>query len=64
MNASMPGFWSPVAHMMPAGDSAILGVGSPLRGRSVMLRVTTAPTLRRSTRPASSRPVPGAPAAT
>ncbi len=46
MNASMPGFWMPVDHVMPAGDSAIRGVGSPLRGRSVMLRVTMAPTRR------------------
>ena len=36
----------PVVQVMPAGDSAILGVGSPLRGSTVMLRVTMAPTRR------------------
>ncbi len=45
------------------------GLGDPRRGRpcdrprAVMLRLTTAPTLRRSTRPLSSRPVPEQPAA-
>jgi hypothetical protein len=29
MNASMPRFWIPVVQVMPAGDSAIRGVGSP-----------------------------------
>ena len=64
MNASMPGFCEPVDQMMPDGDSAIRGVGSPLRGRNVMLRVTMAPILRVSTSPASSLPVPAHPAAT
>ena len=41
-NASMPGFCSPVDHTMPEGVSAIRGVEVPLRGRSVMLRLTSA----------------------
>ena len=65
MKPSMPGFCIPVAHVMPGGRSRrSAGVGSPRRGRSVMLRVTSAPTRRVSIRPVSSRPVPAHPDAT
>ena len=63
MNASMPGFWTPVDHTMPDGDSASRGVGDPFSGSTVTDRLTRPPTLRSSTRPASSRPVPAHPAA-
>ena len=60
-NASAPGFCSPVSHTIAEAVSAILGVGAPLRGATVMVRLTIAPTLRWSTSPASSRPVPAHP---
>ena len=45
-NASAPGFCRPVSHTSPEGVSAIRGEGEPLRGATVMVRLTIAPTLR------------------
>src|SRR5207237_7378416 len=60
---STPGFWPPVAQTTPDGDSAIRGGATPFSGCTVMVRDTIAPTLRRSTSPGNSLPVPPHPAA-
>ena len=59
----MPGFCRPVFQTMPDWDSAIRGGAAPGRGSTVIVRVTTPPSLRTSTNPDSSRPVPAQPEA-
>ena len=57
-NARTPGFCSPTAVSRPDAVSAARGVGQPLDGANVRLRVTTPPSRCRSTRPGTSPPVP------
>src|SRR5699024_4479191 len=62
-NTSTPGFWRPMAFIIPLWTSAIRGVGLPGQGTSATPLVTTAPSLFKSTNSLYSAPEPKVPEA-
>ena len=62
-NTSTPGFWRPMAFIIPLWTSAIRGVGFPVQGTSATPLLTTAPSLFKSTNSLYSAPDPKVPEA-